>query len=181
MSEQDVAMRIAVASAFRDCGLPSDEQDVDDFLVALRSFGYVVERLERRSGDEQITANFSGSGLPRSRSGLASRALLVLAPPRLGDRANAERRLRAMSCDLVMARLVTTVDDVDGLLIGAMLSHHRIGSSCARLSHFAAVSPPERQADLRFIGLRLPNLALGTDRLSSVIRVDASEGGWLVR
>jgi hypothetical protein len=73
MSDQDVAMRIAVASAFRDCGLPSDEQDVDDFLVALRSFGYVVERLERRSGDEQITANFSGSGLPRSRSGLASR------------------------------------------------------------------------------------------------------------
>jgi hypothetical protein len=29
-------MRIAVASAFRDCGLPSNEQDVDDFLVALR-------------------------------------------------------------------------------------------------------------------------------------------------
>jgi hypothetical protein len=25
MSDQDVAMRIAVASAFRDCGLPSDE------------------------------------------------------------------------------------------------------------------------------------------------------------
>jgi hypothetical protein len=38
MSDQDVAMRIALASAFRDCGLPSDEQDVDDFLVALRSF-----------------------------------------------------------------------------------------------------------------------------------------------
>jgi hypothetical protein len=36
MSDQDVAMRIAVASAFRDCGLPSNEQDVDDFLVALR-------------------------------------------------------------------------------------------------------------------------------------------------
>jgi hypothetical protein len=53
MSEQDVAMRIAVASAFRDCGLPSDEQDVDDFLVALRSFGYVVERLvESRTDDE---------------------------------------------------------------------------------------------------------------------------------
>jgi hypothetical protein len=32
----DVAMRTAVASAFRDCGLPSDEDDVDDFLVALR-------------------------------------------------------------------------------------------------------------------------------------------------
>jgi hypothetical protein len=59
MSEQDVAMRIAVASAFRDCGLPSDEQDVDDFLVALRSFGYVVERLvESRTDDEQITAKF---------------------------------------------------------------------------------------------------------------------------
>jgi hypothetical protein len=52
MSDQDVAMRIAVASAFRDCGLPSDEQDVDDFLVALRSFGYVVERLDHRTGDE---------------------------------------------------------------------------------------------------------------------------------
>jgi hypothetical protein len=50
MSDQDVAMRIAVASAFR--GLPSDEQDVDDFLVALRSFGYVVKRLEHRTGDE---------------------------------------------------------------------------------------------------------------------------------
>jgi hypothetical protein len=47
MSDEDVAMRIAVASAFRDCGPPSDEQDVDDFLVALRSFGYVVERLDR--------------------------------------------------------------------------------------------------------------------------------------
>jgi hypothetical protein len=34
------------------CGLPSDEQDVDDFLVALRSFGYVVERLDHRTGDE---------------------------------------------------------------------------------------------------------------------------------
>jgi hypothetical protein len=54
MSDQDVAMRIAVASAFRDCGLPSNEQDVDDFnfLVALRSFGYVVERLDHRTGDE---------------------------------------------------------------------------------------------------------------------------------
>jgi hypothetical protein len=52
MSDQDVAMRIAVASAFRECGLPSDEQDVDDFLVALRSFGYVVERLDHRTGDE---------------------------------------------------------------------------------------------------------------------------------
>ena len=53
MSDQDVAMRIAVASAFRECGLPSDEQDVDDFLVALRSFGYVVERLvESRTDDE---------------------------------------------------------------------------------------------------------------------------------
>jgi hypothetical protein len=31
---------------------PSDEQDVDDFLVALRSFGYVVERLDHRTGDE---------------------------------------------------------------------------------------------------------------------------------
>jgi hypothetical protein len=49
MSDQDVAMRIALASAFRDCGLPSDEQDVDDFLVALRSFGYVVERLDHRT------------------------------------------------------------------------------------------------------------------------------------
>jgi hypothetical protein len=37
---------------FGDCGLPSDEQDVDDFLVALRSFGYVVERLDHRTGDE---------------------------------------------------------------------------------------------------------------------------------
>jgi hypothetical protein len=45
-------MRIAVASAFRECGLPSDEQDVDDFLVALRSLGYVVERLDHRTGDE---------------------------------------------------------------------------------------------------------------------------------
>jgi hypothetical protein len=52
MSDQDVAMRIAVASAFRDCGLPSNEQDVDDFLVALRSFGYMVERLDHRTGDE---------------------------------------------------------------------------------------------------------------------------------
>jgi hypothetical protein len=52
MSDQDVAMRIAVASAFRDCGLPSNEQDVDDFLVALRSFGYVVKRLDHRTTDE---------------------------------------------------------------------------------------------------------------------------------
>jgi hypothetical protein len=48
MSDEDVAMRIAVASAFRECGLPSDEQDVDDFLVALRLFGYVVERLDHQ-------------------------------------------------------------------------------------------------------------------------------------
>jgi hypothetical protein len=48
----DVAMRTAVASAFRDCGLPSDEDDVDDFLVALRTYNYVVERLDRRTGEE---------------------------------------------------------------------------------------------------------------------------------
>jgi hypothetical protein len=51
MSDQDVvAHRRGVC--FRDCGLPSDELDVDDFLVALRSFGYVVERVEHRTGDE---------------------------------------------------------------------------------------------------------------------------------
>jgi hypothetical protein len=49
---EDVAMRTAVASAFRDCGLPSDEDDVDDFLVALRTYNYVVERLDRRTGEE---------------------------------------------------------------------------------------------------------------------------------
>jgi hypothetical protein len=61
-----------------------------------------------------------------------------------------------------------------------MLSHHGIGSSCSRLIHFAAVSPRVRKADLRLIAFRLANLALRMHRLSSVIRMDASEGGWLM-
>jgi hypothetical protein len=80
-----------------------------------------------------------------------------------------------------MARLVTTVtlDDVN-LLIGRNAFHHGIGSSCSRLIHFAAVSPRVRKADLRLIAFRLANLALRMHRLSSVIRMDASEGGWLM-
>jgi hypothetical protein len=53
MIDSEVAMQAAVAEAMKDCGLPGDEDTVENFIDALYAHGYtVVRRLEAESRPE---------------------------------------------------------------------------------------------------------------------------------
>jgi hypothetical protein len=56
MIDPDVAMRHALISVFKELGYPSDEMDAEEFINSLRSFGYVIVRLDRRTGDDPEAA-----------------------------------------------------------------------------------------------------------------------------
>jgi hypothetical protein len=53
MIDPEVAMLHAVASALEECGYSAGEAEVDELVAALRSRGYTIERLDRRSGDDK--------------------------------------------------------------------------------------------------------------------------------
>jgi hypothetical protein len=51
MIDPELAMRAALINTFKELGYPSEEADADEFIQVLRENGYVIERLDRRTGE----------------------------------------------------------------------------------------------------------------------------------